>query len=193
MFIISFCSLAVLAQAPPPPPAPLIYKAPEKSELKEFLSDDSKFQVTFPGEPKITKQEFENGFIITYRVYRQGSNSIVSVIEYKNNVEDKREEIIEHYKNTIFNIPNKVYSSTFPPPKITEEKDFQLEGIKGKEFAFESNMQFTKVRLLFVGKKVYEIKSDVTNWHILTKHVKDKVADFEQETKRFFDSFKFLK
>lgn len=33
----------------------------------------------------------------------------------------------------------------------------------------------------------------VTNWHILTKHYPEKVAVFEKESERFFNSFKILK
>jgi hypothetical protein len=168
-----------LAQAPPPPP-PLIYKAPQKSEFKEFVSDDKTFQVTFPGVPKVTKQEMINASIISYRVYRQGSNSIADTIDFNSNLENNKEKFYEIIKGNLLKMSKS---------KIEAEKDFQINGKSGKEFDVLYDYQYQKIRILVVGKRVYEIRSDVTNWHIIGDKTK---KEFFDETERFFNSFRFL-
>lgn len=180
MFIVG--GTTVFAQSPPP--APLIYKAPEKSDLKEFTAEDKTFQITFPGVPKITEQEIPNGKVTNYRVYRQGSNSIVNTIDYEFELKDAG-KIYEVVKTNLLKLPKLT---------VEAERDIKIDGvIVGKEFDVLQDYHFQKVRILIVGKRIYEIKSDVTNWHILSKYNKDKVTDFENETERFFASFKSLK
>lgn len=183
-FVLNICGVIALAQTPPPPPPPLIYEAPEKSELKEFVSEDKSFQITFPGVPKITKQETGSGTITNYRVYRQGSNSIVNTIEFGGDVEINEEKIYELVRSSVAKTPKST---------IQVEKDFQIDGKTGKEFEILRDYHFEKVRILIAGKRIYEIKSDVTNWHILSKYNNDKAIEFAEETRRFFDSFKLNK
>ncbi|MCY7345910.1 MAG: hypothetical protein LH614_06775 [Pyrinomonadaceae bacterium] len=182
IFVFNIGGSAIFAQSPPPP-APLIYKAPEKSILEEFIPEDKSFQITFPGVPKITKQEIANGKATNYRVYRQGSNSILNTIDYDFALNDAA-KIYEVVKANLLKIPKST---------IEAEKDIKIDGISGKEFDVLQDYQFQKIRILIVGKRIYEIRNDVTNWHILSEYDKDKVAEFENETTRFFNSFKSLK
>lgn len=164
-----------------PPPAPLIYKAPEKSELKEFVSEDKTFQITFPGVPKITRQKVENGTLATYLVYRQGSNSIVNVADFDIDIENGREEIYASIKNDFLKTPKTT---------IKAEKDIEINGESGKEFDVLQDYQYQKIRILIIGTRLYEIKSDVTNWHIIGDSTKKQ---FFSETERFFNSFSHIK
>ncbi|HEX8735299.1 MAG TPA: hypothetical protein VF721_08265 [Pyrinomonadaceae bacterium] len=189
--LLSFSSLAILAQDYEAPPPPLIYLAPRADEIKEFVSKENNFSISFPGVPKTAAKKTEESTENVFSVYRSGSNSIVSVWEFKNDVENNREEILERYRKGILNFP-------FPggaekvKPTMTSENDFQIGKYKGREFAYEAGLKFTKVRLLFVGKRIYEIKTDVTNWHILSEYQKANARDFERETERFFSSFRLL-
>jgi len=176
--------LTILGDKNVPPPAPLIYRAPEKSELKEFTSEDTAFQITFPGVPKTSEQEISNGNVTNYRVYRQGSNSIVNTIDYNFELESNMEKIYETVKANLLKVPKST---------VEAEKDIKVDGKVGKEFNVLQDYQFQKIRILIVGKRIYEIRSDVTNWHILSKYNKEKVVDFENETERFFSSFKLNK
>lgn len=183
VFIFNSGGLIALAQAPPPP-APLIYKAPQKTDLNEFVSEDNTFQITFPGVPKITKQEIPNGTVTNYRVYRQGSSSVVNAIDYNFELENQKEKIYEIVKNNLLKAPKAA---------IGAERDIIISGTAGKEFDVLQDYQFQTIRVLIIGRRIYEIKSDVTNWHILSKYNKDKAVDFENETRRFLDSFKSIK
>ena len=165
----------------PPPPAPLIYKAPNTSDLKDFVSEDKTFQATFPGTPKITKQEVENGFVTSYRVYRYGSNSIVNVLDYNSDLENYKEKIFENIKNSFIKSPKTT---------IQAERDFQFKEKTGKEFDVLQDFNYQRVRLLVVGTRVYELISDATNWHIIGEVTKKQ---FFAETERFFNSFEHLK
>lgn len=169
---------------PPPPPAPLIYKAPNASDLRNFVSEDKTFQITFPGIPKISKQEIPNGNVTSYRVYRQGSNSIVNTIDYNFELENNAERIYENVRTTLLKVPKST---------IEAERDVKIGDMSGKEFDVLQDYQFQKIRILIVAKRIYEIKSDVTNFHILSKYNREKITDFKNETERFFASFKLSK
>ena len=171
------CELIIFAQSPPP----LIYSAPEKSELKEFTAEDNTFQVTFPGIPKIAEQKITDGNITSYSTYRKGSNSIVNTIEYDFDVENQSKKIFENIKNTLLETPKLT---------IRAERNINFDGFSGKEFDVLQDYQYQKIRILIIGKRIYELRSDVTNWHILNQYQKEKIIEFEEETKRFFSSFK---
>lgn len=183
IFALSILNLTALAQKPlpPPPPKPLIYNAPDKTDLKEFIPEDKTFQITFPSAPTITKQEAENSSIISYRVYRQGSNSLVNIVEFKNNVEGIKETIYDLAKNSYLKLPKST---------IETEKDIQIDGREAREFDVLQDFNYQKNIILIVGSRVYEISSDVTNWHIIGDATKKQFFD---ETERFFSSFKHLK
>lgn len=166
---------------PPPPPPPLIYKAPEKSELKDFVADDKTFRATFPGVPQFSRQKSESAVVTNYRVYRKGSNSVVTVIDFDYDVEGAREKIYENERNHFLKLPNTV---------VQAERDFQTDGRTGREFDVLQNYFFHKIRVLVVGARVYEIKTDATNLHVVGEKTKKEFAD---ETDRFFNSFKHLK
>lgn len=174
-----FCSSVVLGQNSTPPP-PLIYKSPEKELLKEFVSEDKSFHVTFPGTPTIAKQEISNVLVTIHKVYRQGSGSVVNTYDFAANIETNKEKVYEVFKNSLLRNPD---------AKIEAEKDIQFNNLQGKEFDVLNNLVYQKIRLFILGSRLYEIKNDVTNWHTIGDSTK---KDFFIETKRFFDSFKVL-
>jgi hypothetical protein len=181
--IFQFGAVFVFSQKPLPPPAPLIYKAPLKTDLKDFTAADKSFSITFPGTPKTVTRDMDKAIVTTSSVYRQGSNSVVSVYEFQNNLEEIREKAFELYKSSL---------RTSPKMTIEAEREIEFDGMPAKEYDILEDFNFHKIRVFISGKRIYELKNDVTNWHILTKYNKDKAADFENETKRFFDSFKLL-
>lgn len=184
IFILNIGVSIALAQSPPSPPSspppPLIYKAPQKSELRTFYAGDKTFQITFPGMPLVSKKEAQNGLVTNYRVYRQGSNSIVNTNDFRVDLEQNKGKLFEIIKAHLLKVPKS---------RIEAEKDILIDGTSGKEFDVLFDYQYQKIRILIVGKRVYEIKSDITNWHIIGDNTK---KEFFAETDRFFNSFKFL-
>ncbi len=165
------------------PPPPLIYKAPDKTELKEFTAEDKSFKITFPGVPKTDKRDMDKAIVTIASVYRQGSNSVISIYEFKNDLEDMKETAFALYKSSL---------EKSPKTKIEAERDLRFDGIQAKELDVLEDLKFQKIRLVISGKRLYELKNDVTNWHIISKYNKEKVSEFEVETNRFFGSFKLL-
>jgi len=83
-----------LGQAPPPPsppssrglsspPPPLIYKPPQPADFYKFTASDKGFSAEFPNEPKVEEKDLGAALVRVYKVYRSGSNSAVSITEYK--------------------------------------------------------------------------------------------------------------
>ncbi len=183
LLLLNCAVFSVFAQKQLPPPRALIYNAPDTKELKEFTSTENNFKAIFPGIPKVNKQDWEKVSVTSFRIYRQGSNTILNVYEFKNDLEQIKEKGYELLKTSLLKTPD---------AKFEAERDVQTNGIGAKEFDFLVGLQFQRIRVLIVGNRVYELKNDVTNWHILSKYNKEKVADFERETTRFFESFKLL-
>ncbi len=189
--LLFICSCKVLAQVPPPPP--LIWAPPSESEIKEFISKEFGFKISFPGEPKIETKKSEDGFETLFKVYRNGSNSFVRVTDFKERLKKYQEQMIQSYRELILNTPPPYIGAKVSKPEIISESEFTVGKYKGIEFVYKFDLRFAKVRLLFVEKRTYEIKLDITNWHILNDHYKEKVEAFNKETERFFNSFQLIK
>lgn len=184
LLILAFGTIPVFSQKTSrQPPAPLIYQAPGKNELKEFTSAEMNFSAVFPGVPKVEKRDMGQAQVSIFSVARPGSATTVTVFEFKSDLEDSRERTFELFKTSLINSTKL---------KMEAERDLQFAGNAAKEFDFSEEIKFYKIRILVSGKRIYELKTDVTNWHILTKYNQARVADFENEKERFFESFKFL-
>lgn len=173
--VIQICGQSLSAQKSPPP---IIYKAPEKVEIREFFADDRSFQAAFPGVPNVSRQELENGSFTNFRVYRAGSNSVVNISVFNFDLETDRDKIYEFVRGNFLKTPNS---------RIETEKDISIGGKPAKEFEILRALQFQKTRILVSGSRVFEMTSDVTNWHLLSNLTK---KEFFDETERFFSSFK---
>lgn len=166
------------------PPAPLIYKAPVKADFKDFIAEDKSFSITFPGVPTTVKRDMNKAVATIRSVYRQGSNSMVTVFEFEGDIENSRETTFKLLKSSL---------QSQPKLKIEAERDIEVDGMPVKEFDYTEDLKFIKIRVFVSGKRIFELRSDVTNWGWLNQFNKDRVAEFEVETKRFFESFKLEK
>lgn len=192
IYKIFFCLIVIgivssfngFAQELPPPPSrrnpppPLIYTAPLYEEIEEFSSLDKSFIASFPGKPKVEERDLGAAKTATYRVYRKGSNSTVNITEYREDLSSRTDEAFKLIREGIRNTPRS---------RIEAETEIELDGRKGKEFRIDLTMQYRIVRIFIVGKRVFEIQSDVTNWHIIGEKTKE---EWRKETDRFFSSFR---
>ena len=125
------------------------------------------------------RQSAGDAVILSYRVYRKGSNSIVGITETTKMLGDRSDEAFHQIRESIVQNGG----------KIEEESEISASGWKGKEFGFLQGYVYRRMRVFIVGARIFEIQSDVTNWHILSDKVKE---DWRKETNRFFESFKIL-
>lgn len=169
---------AALAQGGGETPA---YSAPKAEEIKEFTSQSGKFKADFPGEVKTRTNPEVVGFA-AYYLSRAGSNTSVTVNEFSGDSEKQKTAIYQHVKDSLLKLPQ---------AKIISETDFDVGTRKGKEFVvtYDEGRVYAKIRILPAGKRIYEIKTDLINWHKISDDVK---KEFETETARFFGSFKLL-
>ena len=176
LLTIAFGTVA-LAQGDPP----TTYSAPKADEIKEFVSDWSKFKADFAGKPE-TKRNAEAPGYAAYYLKRLGSNTSVTVNEFGGDTAKKKDMIYQYVKDSLTKLPQ---------AKIVAETDFESGIYTGKEFAvtYDEGRIYARVRVLPVGKRIFEIKTDVVNWHMLTDDMK---KDFETEAARFFGSFKLI-
>ena len=160
---------------PPPPPAPLIYSPPTASDLEDFTPASKLFSARFPGKPSERKQNANDATVTSYRVYRKGSNSAVGITETTMLLANRSEEIFRNIKEGIEQIGG----------KIEKESEVASGGWSGKEYGFRQDLSYRRLRVFIVGARIFEIQSDVTNWHIIGDKVKE---DWNKETDRFFGS-----
>ncbi len=165
-------------QGPPaPPPAPLIYSPPLNTDIKEFTPESKLFTARFPGMPSEQKRMSNGADITTYRVYRKGSNSTIAITEKVARLADHSEEGFRLIREAIRKQGG----------KIENDSEVAVNGWKGREFRALHDYTFRRFRVFIVGARVFEIQSDVTNWHIIGDKVK---KEWNKETDRFFASFK---
>lgn len=174
----------VLTQISAPPP-PLIYSAPDKSQIAEFRADKLGFKVNFPGKPVENVEYLENENIYIFKLYLNGSNKIVKVTDFsfEKSQNIKSAEIFEQKKLEYLSGENN---------SLEYEKEVSFKNYAGIEFGIKRGYIYQKARVYIVRNKVYEIIIDVTNWHILQSEEKSKVAEFETEAAGFFDSFEII-
>ena len=194
MLILSVAVLKVAGQAPPPPPPPLIYSPPDVSAIKEFSDTDNKFKVSFPGIPEKDTRVGEKVTTVAYKVNRKGSNSSVGIIVFPRPMDSYANELFASYREDLAELSVKAPRSL--PSKVSNvvfERDIEIGGVKGREFGYEADYHFTQVAVFVVANRFYEVKTDVTNWHILKSHHPEIVKAFYAEADRFRNSFSLLK
>jgi hypothetical protein len=156
-----------------------LYSAPKAEEIKEFVSESGKFKASFAGDPKTKLNPEQPGFA-AYYLTRSGSNSSVTVNQFGADTAKQKDTIYKYVKDSLLKLPEAT---------IISETDFQVGSYSGKEIAmtYDKGGYYTRVRVLPAGKKIFEIKIDVVNWHMMKENHK---KEFEAEAQRFFDSFK---
>jgi hypothetical protein len=177
--LLSMAGPGLFAQDGPPPP--LIWRAPEPSEIKRFVSTTHKFSIDFIGEPKASGAAGPG--MSYYVVQRPGSLMTVRVIEFT------KEELEKHSTADILSQIESVYGTT---------KNYEIVGQTTQnaeliDFASTDKQHFRRVKARFVNGTLYELYIDVTNWHILQPHYPDKTKAFMEEADRFFKSFAIIK
>jgi len=192
IFLVLISAATILAQKNLNPPAAIIYSAPKAVLIKDFASPDKKFKAAFPGIPIVENFDGKGYSSTVYMVLLNGSNEVVNVIQYSENAEANMDKILANTRETIANSSGTIYNGTVEKAKITEEKDIQVGNFKGKQFSYELGLENHKVRFVFNKETVYEIRTSVTNWHMLKEMNKPKAAEFEKESERFFNSFQII-
>ena len=193
-FVFLFClsALAVAAQPPPPPP-PLIWEPPAATDLSEFSDTQSGFKVVFPGVPK--KETVQSGELtnITAKLYRKGSNTSVAILRFPESIEVKKALIFESYKNHLGDLLERQdRPAAGRSIEILFDRKLKIGGIEGREIGFSSGFHFVHFAVFARGNVLFELKSDVTNWHILSKHKPERAAEFTSEASRFINSVQFF-
>lgn len=179
-FLFAFGGDISAQDGPPPPPSPLIWEAPDSSEVKRYINSAHKFSADFIGDPKISEGA---GVLSHYLVKRPGSQMYVRVIEFTK--EDLQKvalpEIIAQIKAA--------YGTTLSYRII----DLISEKADSIEFSALDKFHFRRVSARVVNGKLYELVIDVTNWHILKDQYPEKVKRFNDDADQFFNSFALLK
>lgn len=182
----------VFGQAPPPPPPPLIYSAPSAAEIKEFVETQYKFKVSFPAIPDKVLRTEGNVTQVVYTARRKGSNSSVAVVIFPADMTSHADRMYEAYKSDLAKLSVGGKWASSGKSVVTLDRELTVNGTEGREFGYESDLHFTHVAIFVKGNLFFEVKTDVTNWHILTKWHPDIVREFNSESARFIASFGFL-
>ncbi len=172
---------AAAAQSAGDPPA-AIFSAPKAAEIKEFVSEEDKFKVDFPGTPREAALHAHSN---SYIVSRAGSVAMIIVNEFPQDLDKKN-------NGALLLAAIMKSNSDVPEMKISDEKDITLGNHKAKEFTSTYTADggtYSQVRLIAAGKRMYQLNYTAQNWPMLSEQTK---KEFAAEAKRFFDSFKLI-
>ncbi|MGD9589779.1 MAG: hypothetical protein AB7Q37_16920 [Pyrinomonadaceae bacterium] len=178
----------VAGQAPPPPPAPLIYSPPTKAEMTVYSEPNGIFKATFPGKPQERKLTLATHTETSYSVSRKGSLSNVSIIQYGTSIESRSAAMIDIFRSNIAKLTRNPPSGIENAGKIISESDLNINGMIWRIFEYETQFYFTHVALYIRKNQLFIVSSDVTNWHILKEYHPETVKEFDLEAERFLRS-----
>ena len=129
------------------------------------------------------KKELPSATVVTYQTNYKGTKTEITVTKINIDIDfTSNQELINQRFISGFEARHKA--------KLLEEKEFEVEGRKGKEYTFEMEVEHMKLRVLFFDQMGYQMNISCTDWQLLNEN---KKMEFESEAKRFFDSFALIK
>jgi hypothetical protein len=143
---------------------------------KEIVSDEGRFRIIFPQEPKI---EEETDSKRTIQRYTTHTNGIIWYVYYTDFDHSTTDETIlrDGYRKTIA-------ASTQSGMRLLRQNEIILNGKIGVDFILEGNMGKKYERIFLINRRMYSV----------AVHIYKKVDNEEKlsaEIKQFFDSFTF--
>ncbi|MDH3495091.1 MAG: hypothetical protein OEM82_16180, partial [Acidobacteriota bacterium] len=162
------------------------YRAPQKSELKQFVSGAFDFEVVWSGTPGSRKRFIVNGTESVFFTDRFGGGYGVSVSEFSFKLSDvhSENEVFEYIRNRI---------RQYGVHSIKSEKRIESGGVKGIEFELESPLQFSRMRAFYTGNRIIEVSTSVPLIFFKTVAQSRNIDQFDAECRRFFNSFRLKK
>lgn len=173
----SACSFSSTIENPPP------VKKEKEIEWKEFVSEEGRFKIVFPGIPRQSFKENDtpNGKVKTtifdlplkgdYFEVRYGDFPAEPDVDYNN---------LKPYYDFIRDNTLKLQSST-----LLNEQDVFLNGKLGRELVTNFNGTYIRHRLFLVGRRMYQTSTRVEISH------KDNL-EIQERSNKFIDSFQIM-
>lgn len=176
--------IAVYAQEPPPPPPPARDYFPDKWD--EYVSQQGRFRVRFPGKPKesITTEETPAGKLDTLTVEYKGLLQYsVTFMNYEKLLDDRltTQQLLEGSKNAVLNnLPAKT-------TRIVTERTVTVDGHPGYFLHVEhEGKSVMRAQWIMVGKKVYVL---IVEGRKGSSNVYKGENDYEEIAMGFINSF----
>ncbi len=168
------------SQDSPPPPAPLVFSTPASSELQRFSSGRDGFEAVFPGNPLKTTKLSNGVFTETFTAKNKAQITIVSIYRLT-----ETGRVFQDPKRYFETIKDELLKP--PTSRLVSEESINVSRFEAKDFSVVYQNGFTKTRIVFTKERIFEITQNVTNW---SAHGDAKRKAFDNETQRFYDSFK---
>jgi hypothetical protein len=173
--LFSACHFSPTSQIPPP--------APPKIEWKEFISDEGRFKVLFPGIPHQTFKENDtpNGKVKT-TIFDVALTEDYFEVRYGDFLAepDVNQNDLKSYYDFIRDNTLKLQPST-----LLSERDISLNGKQGRELVINFNETYIKYRLFLIGRRMFQAS-------IRVKISRKDDPIFQDRANKFLDSFQIL-
>ncbi len=185
--LITFCLLFSACNVSPTPPslqtnAPIVLPAKE-IEWKEFVSEEGRFKVNFPGAPRQSFKEIDTqagkAKTTIYSVALTEDYFEVRYGDFPAEPDVDRNNLKSYYDfirdNTL-----KLQSST-----LLSERDLSLNGNPGRELVINFNENYTIYRFFLIGNRIFQ-----TTTRVGISRKDD--PQIQERSNKFQDSFQII-
>ncbi|HEV7892854.1 MAG TPA: hypothetical protein VGP08_19730 [Pyrinomonadaceae bacterium] len=181
------------AQGGPPPPAPAVeYDA---NAWKEFSSEEGKFSVRMPAEPKLNRMDVETplGKLPAYVYVAQTGTGgyMVGYSDFPNYSETPE------FAAAVFKGARDKVMSADAARRLLSETEIKLEGYAGREWLIADARMLYRARTFLVKGRLYQLLFLAPNLLAFnsghpSENASDRTGLYEEISKRFFGSFGLL-
>ena len=178
---------------PPPPPPPAVEYNP--NAWKEFSSEEGKFSVRMPAEPKLNRQDVDTplGKLPVYLYVAQtGSGGYMVGYSDFPNYSETPEFLAAVYKGA----RDKVLSAD-AARRLLSETEIKIEGYAGREWLIADASMLYRAQTFLVKGRLYQLLFLAPNRLAFksgqpSENASDRTGFYEEISKRFFGSFGLL-
>ncbi len=181
--LFSACNFSVSPPPPPPKPGNEILPAIKKTEWKEFVSEEGKFKIIFPGIPRQTfKENDTQGGKVKTTVFDVALTKDYFEVRYGDfpAEPDVNQNDLRPYYDFIRDNTLRLQQST-----LLRERDISINGMLGRELVTNYNGTYIRHWLFLIGRRMYQASTRV-------EISRKDDPQIQERSNKFLDSLQFL-
>ncbi len=178
-----------------PQPAPPVSRSRGILFWEEFVSQEGRFSVNMPAEPKLNRQEVETAMgklpIYFYVAETGAGGYMVGYNDFPQYSETAQ------FVNAILDGARDQVLAADPNRKLLSEKEIVVEGYVGREWLVADKSLLFRAETFFAKGRLYQLLylapvSDAFKNGRASENAADRMTSYEETSKKFFGSFKLL-
>ena len=194
LFTVLFGSAALArAQAPPPPPPPSVEYNP--NAWKEFVSQEGRFSVRMPAEPKLNRQEVDTALGKLPAYFYTAMTGVGGYMAGYSDFPKYSEE--PQFISAVLNGARDQVLASDASRKLLSEKEVMIEVFSAREWLIADNRLLFRAETFLAKGRLYQLLfiaplNVAFNNGRASANAANRTDFYEAISKRFFGSFKLL-